>query len=330
MKELPNGTRLELKNNGSTLSIVDEYTDRMVSRGLSAIRQNDWNVDALSWSLKRYGHQSTLHSIPFGTFEPIDYKIWADDGSTTIDSTTYQRIICAYDVTHLLSLLQLYKNIIITHMFSLQGLVDERCVFVDCKDAEKGLKYAQDCGWNLGIFSGANIYASMISNSKKCIAVCQDHGCGPPIQSIIDEIKQMGLKQSVREVNEWKGRCVVEDLQISEACCVFVGTTVHDAIQIMTGNEFDTVPVVNQKRRLVGIVSLAVLLTTQTKKVEECMTRFTGQKMKLVTLETRVMELQDFWDRKVDCVVVTDDSGRYVLGVVTEMDVNRFFSLKSA
>ena len=48
---------------------------------------------------------------------------------------------------------------------------------------------------------------------------------------------------------------LVDDLQLPQATTVFMGDSYDSAIDIMRNNEFSFLPVTNEKRRVVGMIS---------------------------------------------------------------------------
>lgn len=103
--------------------------------------------------------------------------------------------------------------------------------------------------------------------------------------------------------------------------------------------DYTHLTVIDQHKTLLGYVSapkLRELLERRQAKeeepVEKVMQRFQrkGKKYKLITMETPLQELEEFFEGgvngvgKQDFAVVTDPARRFVLGVATREDLQRF------
>jgi CBS-domain-containing membrane protein len=56
----------------------------------------------------------------------------------------------------------------------------------------------------------------------------------------------------------------VKDIMTAECMTVYEGTPLHDLLQIFATTHFKTIPVVDDRRRLVGVVTLTDMLTAIT------------------------------------------------------------------
>jgi CBS domain-containing protein len=308
---------IEIRNSGNTLSIYDHYAHRMAERiaalGLDKVQVHPNVHPSLLWAFRKLQRNTKIIESSHGVyFDKEDIRIWNDSRKRIVYAATVQE----------LEALSTLPNLIVTYSFSYNN-APSQCIHVTQEQAQQGMQLAHQLGWNVGFQTGCNIHVS--HTIQDAICVFQDHGLSTPLV-LQDETKRRN--SMTRQVMlDLFSSSVVEDLQISEACCVYSTSTVRDAITLMRGNEYDQLPVVNGKRRLVGMVQLSMLTSVSPDvKVQQVMTKFTGQKMEIVTPLTLVRDLETFWKRGIECVVVTDDGGKFVLGVVTEMDVNRFLN----
>ncbi|CAG8544563.1 465_t:CDS:2 [Diversispora eburnea] len=153
----------------------------------------------------------------------------------------------------------------------------------------------------------------------------------------------------------------VEDLQLPAAVTVLPNSTLSYAIELMLEREFSQLPVVDTNRKLLGYVSLASLQNhinvgdaTLSEKIEKWVFRFRSrddtnesnsnnvngnnnennkknvgrksrQKYQLITPDTPLTELAKFFE-KHSFAVVTDFKRKFVLGVVTKIDLMTFIN----
>jgi CBS domain-containing protein len=310
-------TEIEQRNTGNTLTIYDHYAQRMVERmaalGLNKVQVHPTLKPSLVWACRKLQHNTEIIESVHGVhFDKEDVRIWQDSRKRIVHAATTQELEALSSIPHL----------IVTYSFQYPS-APAQCIHVDQELGERGMQLAHELGWNVGFQTGCNIHAS--HSIPDAICVFQDHGLSSIVAVQDDHKRRNSMTRQV--MLDLVSTSVVEDLQISEACCVYSTSTVRDAITMMRGNEYDQLPVVNAKRKLVGMVQLSMLMTISPDvKVQQVMTKFTGQKMEIVTPLTLVRDLETFWKRGIECVVVTDEGGKFVLGVVTEMDVNRFLN----
>ncbi len=120
---------------------------------------------------------------------------------------------------------------------------------------------------------------------------------------------------------------VIEDLQLPEATTVFTNETLKTAQTLMLQRNFSQCPVVNALRRVVGLISLDLVQGREDHLlVQDVMFKFPkGSKYQVVTLGTPLVELDPLFER-TRAVFVTDEQGKFPLGVVTKADVLKFLS----
>lgn len=131
----------------------------------------------------------------------------------------------------------------------------------------------------------------------------------------------------------------MEDLDPSPAFSTHPSTSIDNALMAAFERDYTHLTVLDQHKTLLGYVSapkLRKLLETGQVKgeeaVEKAMQRFQrkGRKYKLITMDTQLQELEDFFEHgsgggeKQDFAVVTDPARRFVLGVATREDLQRF------
>ncbi|RHZ50556.1 hypothetical protein Glove_495g21 [Diversispora epigaea] len=149
----------------------------------------------------------------------------------------------------------------------------------------------------------------------------------------------------------------VEDLQLPAAVTVLPNSTLSHAIELMLEREFSQLPVVDANRKLLGYVSLASLQNhinvgdaTLSDKIEKWVFKFRSrddtnennnennkksvgkkpkQKYQLITPDTPLTELAKFFE-KHSFAVVTDFKRKFVLGVVTKIDLMTFINRRNS
>ncbi|KAJ3037234.1 hypothetical protein HDV00_001866 [Rhizophlyctis rosea] len=155
-----------------------------------------------------------------------------------------------------------------------------------------------------------------------------------------DWLLQHGIAsdQSKEEaIRKFRGASV-EDLQLGEAVSIFDSHPVGEAIELMVSRDYSQLPVVNAKRKVVGLISSGKLqahiasgdLRNMGESVAKWMYSFQRQrKFELITPNTPLAELDAFFDRH-PAALVTDESGKFPLAVVTKYDLLRFIAKRGA
>jgi predicted transcriptional regulator len=119
----------------------------------------------------------------------------------------------------------------------------------------------------------------------------------------------------------------VEDLQLPEATFVFENSAICEALELMQSNDFSQLPVVNVKRKIVGLISMDLIsgkAGNMLDKVGKCMYKFPKTRAYvIVTPATLLKDLEPLFDH-TNAIFVTDFTGKFPLGVVTKFDVLKF------
>ena len=105
---------------------------------------------------------------------------------------------------------------------------------------------------------------------------------------------------------------------------------------VMMSRDFSQLPVINKKRKIVGLISLAQIQDELVKggesvldePVTSVMQAFKKSKAyTVITPSTPLVELDEFFESN-HAGFVTDEEARFPLAVVTKVDVVRFLSAR--
>jgi len=141
------------------------------------------------------------------------------------------------------------------------------------------------------------------------------------------------LEKQRQEVEKWKG-ATVKDLKLEEPIYVKSTTTCREALETMQKGNFDQVPVLDEKKKMVGLVSMGSLLSRVTSgragkedPVDKAMFKFnTKRNFKEITEETPLAELEKFFEKNA-AAFVTDrdqDGTPVVKKVMTKVDLLQY------
>eukprot|EP01119_Soliformovum_irregulare_P001822 TRINITY_DN1162_c0_g1_i1.p1 TRINITY_DN1162_c0_g1~~TRINITY_DN1162_c0_g1_i1.p1 ORF type:complete len:519 (-),score=171.00 TRINITY_DN1162_c0_g1_i1:175-1731(-) len=143
------------------------------------------------------------------------------------------------------------------------------------------------------------------------------------------------LEKQKQEVEKWKG-AKVKDLKLPEPIYVNSKTTCKEALELMRNGNFDQVPVLDEKKKMVGLVSMGSLLSrvasgraTPVDQVEKAMFKFnTKRNFKEITDETPLAELEKFFEKNSAAFVTANENGTPVVKkVMTKVDLlNHLFT----
>jgi predicted transcriptional regulator len=123
----------------------------------------------------------------------------------------------------------------------------------------------------------------------------------------------------------------VEDLQLPEAICIFQNRSISEALTIMSMQDFSQLPVIDNNRKLIGIVSLDKIskYTGDPSDPVAIVTSIFGKQAPYfpITPSTRLADLESFF-RMHHAGFVTDGVTRWPLAVITKDDVDRVHAKK--
>jgi len=141
-----------------------------------------------------------------------------------------------------------------------------------------------------------------------------------------DQVSEARKKE---EIDQWKG-ATVADLHLPQAVTVDGHTTVQNTLETMKKGNFDQLPIVNEDKKMIGLVTTSSLLTSVAKgkaKVSDHVTKamYTSNKKKAfqeITPQTKLSDLQRFFERN-SSAFVTEKVGEVsvVKNVVTKVDL---------
>lgn len=180
-------------------------------------------------------------------------------------------------------------------------------------DAVKACKDSFRSGVLCGLESGSVLHYSKYLCEGSRLAILSDSAFLYP-ELFEDEQLDLGSRFPT---------AIVDDLQLPEATTVFDTQSVRHAIEIMQMRDFSQLPVVNEKRKIVGLIKLESGLDGR-KTIREVMSKFSKKEIyKIVTPDTGLDELEEIFVKN-NAVFVTDSTAKFVLAVVTREDVIKF------
>ncbi|KAL1943917.1 hypothetical protein VTO73DRAFT_3735 [Trametes versicolor] len=128
---------------------------------------------------------------------------------------------------------------------------------------------------------------------------------------------------------------VVEDLQLAPAFALPASEAISRAIEMAYERDFSHIPVLDRNRKLLGYIDVAALKakweagnSNPDDKVSQYMTKFkrtVGTPYTIITPSTPLAELEDFLKLNL-FAIVTDWDRKFVLGVATPQDLEKFVS----
>jgi len=141
-----------------------------------------------------------------------------------------------------------------------------------------------------------------------------------------DQVSETRAKE---EIDQWQGASV-KDLNLPEAVTIKSSTTCQEALQLMKKEGFDHLPIVDDKKKMCGLVTTSSLLTSISKgkakfndPVSKAMYASNSKKAFYeVTPDTKLADLQRFFDKN-SAAFVTKQEGdvMVVTNVVTKVDL---------
>ncbi|KAJ3048751.1 hypothetical protein HK097_010244 [Rhizophlyctis rosea] len=201
---------------------------------------------------------------------------------------------------------------------------------------------ARSATWNYGLLCGIASGAALAAASalagegkSETIVVLLTDSAKDYTSTLLDDdwLLQHGITTDTREeaIQKFRGASV-EDLQLGEAVSIFDSHPIGEAIELMVSRDYSQLPVINAKRKIIGLISLGRLqahvnsgdLKNLAEPVAKWMYSFkTNKKFELITPDTPLAQLDEFFDRH-PAALVTDESGKFPLAVVTKYDLLKF------
>ncbi|PIA92592.1 hypothetical protein CB0940_04399 [Cercospora beticola] len=145
-----------------------------------------------------------------------------------------------------------------------------------------------------------------------------------------------GTNDTTRQPSPWASKyrgAVVEDLDPSPAFSTHPTSPIAHALTSALERDYTHLTVIDEHKTLLGYLSVPRLRellergqVRESEPVEKAMQKFQrrGKKYKLITMETRLEDLEEFYEGGNDFAVVTDPGRRFVLGVATKDDLKKF------
>jgi len=141
------------------------------------------------------------------------------------------------------------------------------------------------------------------------------------------------MKSIEKEKKKWGG-ATVADLKMSQPITVQVNDTIEKALDIMRRRGFDQLPVTNDKKRAIGMVTAGNILSHLTSKravasdsVDKCMIHFTtNRSFEEITPQTPLASLKKFFETNSIALVTKPDTNE-ISGVITQIDLLNYLVL---
>eukprot|EP01134_Creolimax_fragrantissima_P002926 CFRG2926T1 len=218
-------------------------------------------------------------------------------------------------------------------------IVSARDAFLTCRQlvGDNSLM----CGPN----SGATVFAAIqnsksLPNSSYCLSVMTD-SIIPHTNTILNDswmIENGFVSQKDVDTGDdkWRG-AAVEDISLPLVITTTRGNTLKDVIDEMDDNDVDYVPVLNEKKRLVGLMNRhAIREALSTKKaslsdtVNTHMRTFNNSETyHAIRMDTPLADVEKFFNKQgphADCPAFITDYNDWCLGVITKVDLLSFLS----
>jgi cystathionine beta-synthase len=140
--------------------------------------------------------------------------------------------------------------------------------------------------------------------------------------------------QKKERSSDW-GEGTVADLKPSHVVSIVADAPVSEAVETMNSRGFDNLPVLDGAGKMVGLVTIGSLLARMGKTgdkavvpsdpVEKAMLHFSkSSDFKIVTMGTKLGDLQDFFNEHHVAFVTDDSDAKKVVGVISKVDVLKY------
>jgi len=194
------------------------------------------------------------------------------------------------------------------------------------------------CGGSSGSAAWAAMQAAAtLGEGQRCVVLLPDSVRNYMTKFLNDdwmidnEFTDEHFMQSInKETEKWHG-ATVADLKLPTPITVLPSHSIDKALDIMKRRGFDQLPVVNDKKRAVGILTLGNVLSHLTTKravvtdeVSKCMISFsTKSTYTEITPATPLANLKAFFEQN-SMALVTKPESKEIVGVCTQIDLLSF------
>jgi len=150
-----------------------------------------------------------------------------------------------------------------------------------------------------------------------------------------DKVSEAKQKQEVEQY----GGATIKELNTPDAICVDENTTCEECLSIINKGGFDQVPVVDEKKKMIGLITTGNLLSRVAKKrvhpsdpVSKAMMKFnTKRSFAEITPDTKLADLQKFFEKNSAAFVTVREGPEgipVVKKVVTKVDLLQYVMKK--
>jgi len=191
------------------------------------------------------------------------------------------------------------------------------------------------CGGSGGaVVSAALVAAKELGPGQRCVVLLADSVRNYMTKFLNDDwmldagfVDPTVIPTRKQEEQKWQG-AVVKDLKLATPITVNGTATVEHVIDIMRRRGFDQIPVINEKKMPIGLITLGNLLShitsgraENTTTVSEAMIHFsTNKPFVQVTPETPLADLKQFFEQN-HMALVTNANSKEIVGVCTQIDL---------
>jgi len=182
--------------------------------------------------------------------------------------------------------------------------------------------------------------ASTLEAGQRCVVILPDSVRNYMTKFLNDDwmldsgfADETFIKSIEKETSKWKG-ATVTDLKLATPITILGSDKLEKALDIMRRRGFDQLPVVNDKKRAIGLLTLGNVLSHLTSKrvvasdpVEKCMLHFSTKKnFEEITPLTPLANLKQFFEKNSVALITKPDS-KEIAGVCTQIDLLNFLVL---
>ncbi|ORX87014.1 PALP-domain-containing protein [Basidiobolus meristosporus CBS 931.73] len=225
-----------------------------------------------------------------------------------------------------------------------KSLVDEWEIVSDAEAFGMARRLIAEEGLLCGSSSGAVVAAAFraavnLESTQRCVVLLNDSARNYDSTLlneswlIENDLLDKGSADRIkRKVQKWRGAAIAE-LNLAIPVSISKDATIGEALTTMEERDFDQLPVINAKKKMIGFVSKGNLRLQETlnltDSVEKWMYKFSTKKKYIpITLDTPLVELWDFFEHN-PVAFVTDTEFKWCLGVVTKYDLIDFLNKRN-